>query len=246
MARLPSGKFLVQQLANDDVLCFEGHTEREIARFAPEHVVTQLEPAQKAIDQSDLSDEDQSMANFWFGYFYAIYVCANPIPPLIHTVPVFKREPGLSSEALIEYMESGGKRVIHKPEQSPLTFVKFTEENDWEGETWNFYLQFTGNEQNIGHFFALLRTIQAQPGNQSGFPYTLTFDPPLSEEQVDTLIKHGNDGHGYMDAHQKCVGVFEIPQDLINDPTEQGLETWLYKGQITKWFTPSKKVIPTL
>ena len=69
MARLPSDNFLVQQVGND-VIVFEDHTERVIARFD----VTNRDAvakAQKVIAHSELSPEDKSFAHFWSGYFYA-------------------------------------------------------------------------------------------------------------------------------------------------------------------------------
>lgn len=69
MARLPSDKFLVQQIG-DDVVVFEDITEREIARFNPTNL-DQVLQAQKTIHESELSEEDKAFAHFWSGYFYA-------------------------------------------------------------------------------------------------------------------------------------------------------------------------------
>ena len=70
MARLPSGDFLVQALADGTVFVFEDHTERQIARFDPTDD-DQLQGAAASIAGSDLSAEDQAWAMFWAGYFYA-------------------------------------------------------------------------------------------------------------------------------------------------------------------------------
>jgi hypothetical protein len=75
MARLPSGRYLIQQIA-DDVVLFEEGSEREIVRF-PLHDgqrradASGIMRAQKSIRESDLPDEDKSFAHFWAGYFYA-------------------------------------------------------------------------------------------------------------------------------------------------------------------------------
>ena len=69
MARLPSGKFLIQQIGNN-VILFEDHTEVEIVRFD----VTDRDAvakAQGAIHNSALNVEDKTFAHFWSGYFYA-------------------------------------------------------------------------------------------------------------------------------------------------------------------------------
>lgn len=70
MARLPSDRFLVQQIGGNAVL-FEDLTGRVIVQ-APAADGNAMAKAQKVIhDSPDLSDEDKSFAHFWFGYFYA-------------------------------------------------------------------------------------------------------------------------------------------------------------------------------
>lgn len=69
MARLPSKRFLVQQIGGDVVL-FEDGTESEIVR-ATAADGNDMAKAQRAIYNSVLSDEDKCFAHFWFGYFYA-------------------------------------------------------------------------------------------------------------------------------------------------------------------------------
>lgn len=76
MARLPSGNYLMQQAGNAVVL-FEDITEREIVRIPvlrDEHgdlAAHVFALAQRAIYDSELSDEDKCFAHFWSGYFYA-------------------------------------------------------------------------------------------------------------------------------------------------------------------------------
>lgn len=70
MARLPSTRFLVQQIG-PDVVVFEDMTEREIARFPAADQDAAAE-AQKAIYDCELmDDQDKCFAHFWCGYFYA-------------------------------------------------------------------------------------------------------------------------------------------------------------------------------
>lgn len=72
MARLPSGRFLIQ-LVGPDVILFEDFTgtEQEVVRF-PVKDSGALARAQKVIHESpDLSDEDKCFAHFWSGYFWA-------------------------------------------------------------------------------------------------------------------------------------------------------------------------------
>jgi hypothetical protein len=70
MARLPSDKFLIQQIG-DNVVLFEDGTEREIVRYNI-HNGREMATAQfKIADSRDLNDEDKAFANFWCGYFFA-------------------------------------------------------------------------------------------------------------------------------------------------------------------------------
>jgi hypothetical protein len=69
MATLPSERYLMQQI-DGEVVLFENGTEREITRFDPaDRNSTAL--GQKAIHDSELSDEDKCFAYFWSGYFHA-------------------------------------------------------------------------------------------------------------------------------------------------------------------------------
>lgn len=68
MARLPSEKFLIQQVGQN-VIVFEDFTEREIVRYDVTDA-NAMSIAQKTIHDSELSDEDKTFAHFWCGYFY--------------------------------------------------------------------------------------------------------------------------------------------------------------------------------
>jgi len=69
MARLPSERYLIQQI-DGMVILFEDGTEEEIVRFDPsDQNATAI--AQGKIFASDLNDEDKCYAHFWSGYFYA-------------------------------------------------------------------------------------------------------------------------------------------------------------------------------
>ena len=69
MAKLPSERYLIQQI-DGEVVLFEIGTEREIVRFDPSSG-NSSSVAQKAIHDSELGDEDKRFAHFWSGYFYA-------------------------------------------------------------------------------------------------------------------------------------------------------------------------------
>ena len=70
MARLPGGRFLMQQ-ASGTISLFEEDSEREIVRFLANNEDA-VAKAQKVIyDNTDLNDEEKCFAHFWSGYFYA-------------------------------------------------------------------------------------------------------------------------------------------------------------------------------
>lgn len=105
---------------------------------------------------------------------------------------------------------------------SDLRFVKFVEHNDWEGETWVFWLQQNGNEDDLAKLAELI-------GDDSE-DYELDQNAVLSERDVDVLVKHGNVGASYLDAHTKVTGVLVLPDDLADD-----LDA-LYKGGLRDLF----------
>lgn len=72
MARLPSERFLIQQIGGQ-VILFEEGSEREIVKFDPSDGSAAAQ-AQKVIYDSELDSEDKTFAHFWSGYFYACAV----------------------------------------------------------------------------------------------------------------------------------------------------------------------------
>lgn len=100
-------------------------------------------------------------------------------------------------------------------------FVKFTENNDHEGETWNFWLQVDGNEDAIAELRALIADQEDE--------YELA-EETTPESEVDVLVKHT--GMGYMRYENKVVGVLTLPDtDALDD---------LYKGGIKDFYKAVK------
>jgi len=89
VARLPSGRFLIQMIG-DRVHLFEELTEREIVNFSlgdQQEIVA----AQYRIGNSDISIEDVAFAHFWSGYFYAHGCMGTPEEQMEKLVEVDKR-----------------------------------------------------------------------------------------------------------------------------------------------------------
>lgn len=83
--------------------------------------------------------------------------------------------------------------------QDEAVFAKFTEHNDWEGETWHHYLPVEGNE----FFLARLSTIILEL-DPEGEEFELDLENLLDESEVDVLVKHSDSG--YMFYHNKVTG----------------------------------------
>lgn len=116
-----------------------------------------------------------------------------------------------------------------------MKFVKFTEYNDHEGESWNFWLQFDGNEQQIDKLLSLLKEFD---GRDDCYELDLK---TVDESEVDILVKHT--GSGYYPYNNKVVGEFFCPTietELLKDEFEDQAFEWLddnfYKGRIKEMF----------
>ena len=91
------------------------------------------------------------------------------------------------------------------------TYWVFTERNEWEGETWRFYVKLADGE---------VKRIQ---GAIEGLSYYSLRDAKLTEEDVDALVRESE--CGYMYFHNKCSGI-TLPGviDMENDDP-------FYKGE---------------
>jgi hypothetical protein len=108
-------------------------------------------------------------------------------------------------------------------------FMRFTEENENEGETWNFWLQVDGNEAELDKLRRLLAEVAETV--EWDLPYKVTgeIEP---ETTVDILVKYAD--RGYLPSHQKVVGKFTCP-DTLDDEADA-----LYKGRLREWFVEAK------
>lgn len=69
MARLPSMRFIMQEV-DGMVVLFEEGTEEEIVKFDPTNANASALAQKDIYDSDKLSDEDKCFAHFWSGYFY--------------------------------------------------------------------------------------------------------------------------------------------------------------------------------
>jgi hypothetical protein len=112
-------------------------------------------------------------------------------------------------------------------ENNVTTFVKLTENNEHEGETWHFYIPVEGNEEAIGQLFEAIAVLDQDVDEQYSLDLT-----PIPEGEVDILVKHADTG--YMANHNKLTGVLTLPDDFDEKMTEEDGDL-LYKGQIKEY-----------
>lgn len=98
-------------------------------------------------------------------------------------------------------------------------FVELVEVNDWEGETWSWWLQLDGNEDALRELGVLLSDEEGEE------EYQLS-DEAVSETDVDLLVRHSK--LGYYPSHTKVTGVMTPPVDFE--------ATDLYKGGIRAYY----------
>lgn len=114
-------------------------------------------------------------------------------------------------------------------EETPMTeYVKFTERNDHEGETWVFWLRLEGNEAQLERLAELVE-LYGPEDEDSGFE--LSLETRLDAHDVGVLVTHG--GGGYMPYHTKVDGRLVVPEESIEG---EALTHVLYKGGIKMLF----------
>lgn len=99
-------------------------------------------------------------------------------------------------------------------------FVELEETNDWEGETWSWWLQLDGNEDALRELGILLADDEWEE------EYRLAYGEAVSEADVDLLALHSRSG--YYPDHTKVTGILTLPADFRVDD--------LYKGGIRDYY----------
>lgn len=137
-----------------------------------------------------------------------------------------------------------GKKTT-KTQSSNETERKFftvTEDNDWEGEKWNFCFPKEGNEEamRLLEKYMIGELLEELPDDDDDDDYaeeecSLSFGPNLNESEVNTLVKNG--GSGYMDYWNKVDAVLDIDK-LKKAFAKTGS---FYKGGIKKMVKAKKK-----
>jgi hypothetical protein len=101
-------------------------------------------------------------------------------------------------------------------------YAQFIEHNEWEGETWSFWIPLDGNENALNNLLVAMDDF-----NTESYELDLA---PISESKVDAFVKHAD--IGYMAAHNKLSGKLVLPDDLSAMLADEDGKDPLYKGGI--------------
>lgn len=103
----------------------------------------------------------------------------------------------------------------------PKMCVRFTEHNEHEGETWNFYIDVEENEEAIDRLRSVFGKLQVDE------EFELYDDIPLKEVKI--LVKHSRSG--YMKFENHLDGKLLLPDDF-EEFNENDFTRYFYKGGI--------------
>lgn len=134
------------------------------------------------------------------------------------------------SDTLADVVIATGRTLLTPPTGAPMDeilFVRFHETNDNEGESWNWWLQSTGNQQELAKLAELLATDKNRFEDDGWF--TLHLDEVEPRTVVDKLVQYAEDG--YFSSHSVVTGTFTCPEYLDENRDD------LYKGGIRDFFT---------
>ena len=107
-----------------------------------------------------------------------------------------------------------------------IEYVRFTECNEWEGETWHFYIPLISD---LIPKLEQIKTILALPGfkEMCGDEFRLRADP-ISEKKVMAVVNEQSDDCDYMHKHN-LVKDIKLP-DTIDMTDMEALHDIFYKG----------------
>ena len=101
-------------------------------------------------------------------------------------------------------------------------YVMFTEENDWEGETWNFFILLKGNKRSIAKIHKLL----SDKDKDNSYRYRLSTQT-YSQAEVDKLMKHPSCAT-YMDDYT----IIDKISNSVPNQVDWDEEDPFYKGRL--------------
>jgi hypothetical protein len=129
-------------------------------------------------------------------------------------------------------------------------YCRFTETNEYEGETWHFYIPVKGNEDALIRLQDQLERVSAfySKGEEmdiSDLGYSLS-QKTYTRDQVQFLMDEDDEGIGYMRTHNRLTGYLSLPKlsMIIDEVSARQWEEHFYKGGIVNLMqrrkTPAK------
>ncbi|WP_063042252.1 MULTISPECIES: hypothetical protein [Nocardia] len=106
-----------------------------------------------------------------------------------------------------------------------MKFRRLIENNDHEGETWNWWLQVDGSEEELARLEELMAKFDSEF-------FTLT-DDIENREVVDLLVRYS--ALAYYADHNLVLGVLTLP-DLSRYERADDVTDLLYKGRIADYY----------
>ncbi len=132
-------------------------------------------------------------------------------------------------------------KIKKKPNKPEVKYYCFVEENDWEGETWHFYIPVKGNEAAVALLKeGIIKLEKARAALDYG-ECDYSFRPEIFlKKEIEIALKF--DECTYMEGHQILKGMLEVPEIPDTDSAEVLSEYFhqLYKGGIRDWMKRGK------
>lgn len=117
------------------------------------------------------------------------------------------------------------------------TFIQLIEQNGYEGETWNFWLQVDDNEAEIEELIKIFDKYN-EYYDEDGDIYFELKKEKVKESFVDNLLKL-KDSNGYIPLYNKINGKLDIEKikdDMSKQEEDYNKLDIFYKGGIEKYF----------
>lgn len=108
-------------------------------------------------------------------------------------------------------------------------YAVLTENNEWEGETWRFYIPTHGNTDALA---ALKTAIDGMADDDDDTPsFELDLDP-IPAHVVEVLADYDSDDDGYMSRHNRLEGKLVLTPEFLEKLKLNEGDRLLYKGGI--------------
>jgi len=120
-----------------------------------------------------------------------------------------------------------------------MSFITFKENNNKENETFIFFLQYDGNEEQLKKLNDIISKTDFSDLNGDYSTFEIEIETMISEEAVNQIIKV--DLGCFSKLFNKCSGEFKFPSELFEELNESEmafkLDELFYACNITNYFS---------